>query len=238
MKKIVLGFTLDDVLRDFSSQFKLLYNSQNIYSNTELLTNSDNDIVIECNDIIIDENLDTLKVSDDNELVSIDPYNLSNLFKSKEELNNFIDENIIELFGMNQEVYKDCIRDFNVLSSFLREQNIEPIIISKEFGRSKPSTLYFLSKHVCEADTIKFINNNNDYMNNCDYLITTNYKLINNNVIKVNTDYNRSYNSFLNINSIKDLFIQENIGKILNKSGILTTYDGFNLPYETHHNHD
>jgi FMN phosphatase YigB (HAD superfamily) len=85
-------------------------------------------------------------------------------------------------------------------------------IISDEMGKSKPSTLFFLSKFGCLLERVFFYSNTTikDMWNEIDVLLTANPDLLLNHppdkkVIKFETDYNNSINTNLSIKSLKDL---------------------------------
>jgi hypothetical protein len=83
--------------------------------------------------------------------------------------------------------------------------------VSDEIGRSKPSSLFFLSKFGCLLEQVFFYSNltKNSMWNNIDILLTSNPDLLLNHpsdkiVIKFNTDYNKHINSKYQISSLSE----------------------------------
>jgi hypothetical protein len=85
-------------------------------------------------------------------------------------------------------------------------------LISDEIGRSKPATLFFLSKFGCQIEKIIFYNQItlNSVWNEIDLLLTANPDLLLNHpngkkIIKYNTNYNTEITNLPTINTLKDL---------------------------------
>ena len=79
-------------------------------------------------------------------------------FKNNEELFNFMyEEYAMELFGHAPSTE---MTTFHILNDFYLEfrDNHEISIISDEIGKSKPSSLFFLSKFGCLIENISFYN--------------------------------------------------------------------------------
>jgi hypothetical protein len=101
--------------------------------------------------------------------------------------------------------------DFNEFYTDHRDNN-EIIIVSDEIGKSKPATLFFLSKFGCLVEKIKFYSEitTNSMWDEIDVLLTANPNLLLNHptdkiVIKFNTVYNTDIDITHNINTIKEL---------------------------------
>ena len=76
--------------------------------------------------------------------------------------------------------------------------NHDLLIVSDEIGKSKPATLFFLSKFICQLEKIKFYSNVtiNSMWDEIDILLTSNPALLLNNpsnkiVVKYETEYNK-----------------------------------------------
>jgi hypothetical protein len=85
-------------------------------------------------------------------------------------------------------------------------------LVSDEIGKSKPATLFFLSKFGCELEKIVFYSNItiNSLWDEFDVLLTANPNLLLNHpkdkkVIKFSTDYNKDINKYDSITSLKEL---------------------------------
>ena len=92
------------------------------------------------------------------------------------------------------------------------KDNNELLIVSDEVGKSKPSTLFFLSKFVCQLEKVKFYSNLTiiSMWDEVDVLLTANPALlleypIDKIVIKYETEYNKDVPCKYTIKSIKDL---------------------------------
>lgn len=141
-------------------------------------------------------------------------------FQNEEELYTFLYEEFpMEIFGHAQSTEYNTFNDLNELYLKLREDH-ELIIISDEIGKSKPATLFFLSKFGCQFEKVKFYSNYtiNSMWNEIDVLLTSNPALLldypsDKIVIKYNTVYNKHSESSISINSIKEL--EENLNKII-----------------------
>ena len=92
--------------------------------------------------------------------------------------------------------------------------NDEFIIISKEHGRSIPSTLFFLSKIVCEVPNIKFVSTFEEYWECVDVLVCADPRIMEHKpddklLIKINKNYNKQYKGDKVIVSLKE-YVKEN----------------------------
>jgi hypothetical protein len=121
-------------------------------------------------------------------------------FQSKEEFEYFLFiEYPIEIFGHAGLSYSTTFTDLNKMIYDNPEHNFT-LIGCDELGKSKPATLFFLSKNGFLGNNIKFIKSEDvlDNWNQCDVWITDNEKIINScpenkNVIKFKTSYNQYF---------------------------------------------
>jgi hypothetical protein len=133
-------------------------------------------------------------------------------FKDQDEVYDFLyREHTMEIFGHAPSVEMSTFNDFNEFYLDHRD-NHDIIIVSDEIGKSKPATLFFLSKFGCQIEKIRFFSEiTTDLMwNEIDVLLTANPNLLLNHpsdkkVIKFETVYNEDINVELNIKNIKDL---------------------------------
>jgi hypothetical protein len=132
-------------------------------------------------------------------------------FKDDEEFFSFLyEENAMEIFGHAGSTETFTFNDFNNLYLDLRNNN-DIIIVSDEIGKSKPATLFFLSKFGCLTEEVKFYSNStiNSMWDRIDVLLTANPDLLLNHpenvrVIKFNTKYNENIEYVESINSLKE----------------------------------
>ena len=139
-------------------------------------------------------------------------------FKNKEDLYDFFYVDFaMQIFGHSPSISGPTFNVLNDIYETLRD-NHEVIIVSDEIGKSKPSTLFFLSKYGCLVEKIKFYSNItlDSMWDEVDILITANPNHIieqpkNKTVIKYSTSYNEEVKSKYSINDIvefKELYKQ------------------------------
>ena len=107
----------------------------------------------------------------------VDSLNLRNHFKfqTDEELYSFLYEEFpMEIFGHSQSTEYSTFNDFNEIYLNLRD-NHDFIIVSDEIGRSKPASLFFLSKFGCQLERVFFYSNYtiNSMWDGIDVLLTS-----------------------------------------------------------------
>ena len=133
-------------------------------------------------------------------------------FKDKDELYNFLYRyHTMEIFGHAGSVEMSSMNDLNEFYNELRDLH-DIIIVSDEIGKSKPASLFFLSKFGCLVENYKFYSEItiNSMWNSIDVLLTANPNLLlnhptNKQVIKFNTTYNSSVKVDYEISSMKEL---------------------------------
>lgn len=140
--------------------------------------------------------------------------NISNhlKFRSEDELYDFLyKEHTMEIFGHAGSVEPSGLVELNEFYLDMRESH-DIIVVSDEIGKSKPASLFFISKFGCLVETVKFYSEStiNLLWDSVDILLTANPKLLlnhpkNKTVIKFNTIYNEDIESDFNISSLKEL---------------------------------
>jgi hypothetical protein len=142
-------------------------------------------------------------------------------FKDKDELYNFLYEEFpMQIFGHAPSTELTSFNDLNDVYYKLRDDH-DLMIVSDEIGRSKPASLFFLSKFGCLIEKVKFYSNTtiNSMWNEVDILLTSNPDLLLSNpdnkiIIKYETEYNKQINSKYSISKIKEL--EDVLNTILN----------------------
>jgi hypothetical protein len=214
MKKI--GIEINGVLRDTISKFTELYEKHLVDSHLnesadktyEIEFSGDTDEVIEFNENIEVNNFEYKILSP---VTSLDLGSHFS-FPSKDELYSFMyEEYTMELFGHSPSTE---MLSFNILNDIyynLRD-TYDLMIVSDEIGRSKPSSLFFLSKFGCLVEKVFFYSEitKNDMLDEVDILLTANPDLLLNKpdnkiIIKFITDYNKNIKSEYEIYSLSDL---------------------------------
>jgi len=141
-------------------------------------------------------------------------------FQNDDELFSFLYEEFpMEIFGHSQSSEYSTFTDLNEIYVNLRD-NHELLIVSDEIGRSKPASLFFLSKFGCLLEKVKFYSNStiNSMWNEIDVLLTSNPTLLLEHpsdkiLIKFETEYNKEINTIHSITSIKEL--EDKLKKII-----------------------
>jgi hypothetical protein len=133
-------------------------------------------------------------------------------FKSEDELYDFLyKEHTMEIFGHAGSVEPSGLLDLNEFYLDMRDSH-DIIIVSDEIGKSKPASLFFISKFGCLVESVRFYSEStiNSLWDSVDILLTANPKLLLNHpknkiVIKFNTTYNSDVESEFHISSLKEL---------------------------------
>lgn len=132
-------------------------------------------------------------------------------FKDDETFSFLYEEFPMEIFGHAQSTEYSTFNDLNEIYFKLRNEH-DFSIVSDEIGKSKPGSLFFLSKFVCEFEKVKFYSNStiNSMWDEIDVLLTSNPGLLleypsDKILIKYNTEYNKDIQSKYEINQIKEL---------------------------------
>lgn len=133
------------------------------------------------------------------------------MFKNDEEYITFLyEEFAMEVFGHSPSTE---LSTFHVLSDFYQKykDKIQFVLISKQVGKTKPATLFFISKFGCEIDKVVFYNKltEDTIWDEFDVLVTANPELLSQNhnktLIKYETSYNSNISSDNSIESLREL---------------------------------
>lgn len=205
-----IGIDVNGVLRDTIGKFDQLYTKHLIEKEDDDLSNPTYEIDMSGNTIPIlpdTEKFEYKKISEVSSLKMDSHYN----FKNSEELFSFMyEEYAMELFGHAPSTE---MTTFNMLNDFYLSQrnDNEIIVVSSEIGKSKPSTLFFLSKFGCLVEKIIFFSEvtKNSMWDQVDVLLTANPSLLlekpnDKIVVKFTTDYNKQIDSELEISSFSE----------------------------------
>ena len=133
-------------------------------------------------------------------------------FKNEDELYDFLyKEHTMEIFGHAGSVEPSGLLDLNEFYLDMRDKH-DIIVVSDEIGKSKPASLFFISKFGGLVESVKFYSEStiNSLWDSVDILLTANPKLLLNHpknkiVIKFNTLYNQNVESDFHISSLKEL---------------------------------
>lgn len=205
-----IGIDVNGVLRDTILKFDSVYQKNLIEKNDEEFLGQTFELDMSGNTSLInseEENFNYEKISEVTTLNLRKHYS----FKSDEELFSFLyEEFAMEIFGHSPSTEMTSFNMLNDLYFELRDE-YELMIVSNEIGKSKPSTLFFLSKFGCLLEKILFFSEltKNNMWDNVDILLTANPELLLEKpkgkiVVKYNTDYNKQIESKYEITSISE----------------------------------
>jgi len=215
-----IGIDVNGVLRDTILKFDLVYQKNLIEKKDEEFLGQTFELDLSGNTSLIESEESNFEYKKISEVTSL---NLQNhySFQSDEELFSFLYEDFaMEIFGHSPSTE---MTTFNVLNDIYFEfrDEFELTIVSNEIGKSKPSTLFFLSKFGCLLEKVIFYSEStkNNMWNEVDILLTSNPELLldkpeNKIVVKYNTNYNKQIESKYEITSISEF--SEIIKKIKN----------------------
>jgi len=205
-----IGIEVNGVLRDTIEKFKQVYEKVMIDGNQSELLNQTYELDMSGNTEENTEipNFEYKIISEVNSLDLMEHFS----FKDKDEFFSFMyEESPMEIFGHAPSSEMTTFNELNDLYVELRDQH-EITIISDEISKSKPATLFFLSKFGCLVEHVSFYNEitKNEILSKFDLIVTSNPDIIINyedeiNVIKFETPYNRDVSCKHTISSIKDL---------------------------------
>lgn len=206
-----IGIEVNGVLRDTIGKFTQLYEKHLVDQDPDTYVGATYKLDMSGNTELIDqvdESFEYVIKSDVTSLNLMDHF----AFRSNEELFSFTyEEYAMEIFGHapSTETFT-----FNILNDFYYEfrDNNDLLIVSDEIGKSKPSTLFFLSKFGCLFEKVFFYSETTkeSMWDNVDILLTSNPDLLLNKpngkvVIKYTTDYNKHVSSDYEISTLADL---------------------------------
>ena len=210
-----IGIEINGVLRDTVGKFTELYEKhmidKNHYESTDktyqIEFSGDTEEILELNENTNDNKFEYKILSP---VTSLDLENHF-LFKDKDELYSFMYEDYtMELFGHAPSTEMMTFNLLNDIYYNLRDTH-DLIIVSDEIGRSKPSSLFFLSKFGCLVEKIFFYSEitKNNMWNDIDILLTANPSLLLNKpsnkiVIKYITHFNKDIESEYSISSLSE----------------------------------
>lgn len=133
-------------------------------------------------------------------------------FQTSDEFENFLFmDYAVEIFGHANPSYKNAFFDLNTFIYENKEHRVTLIGLD-ELGKSKPSTLFFLSKNGFMGNNIRFsIGSEIDNLwKECDLWITDDETVIrskpkNKKVVKFNTEYNQYFTNSLEIHKLTEI---------------------------------
>jgi hypothetical protein len=205
MKRI--GIEINGVLRDTIGKFTQLYEKHMIDEDDHDGKTFELDISGNTEELVSKEEFEYKILSDVTSLNLMDHFR----FNDEEELYSFMYEDFaMQIFGHAGSTETFTFNDLNEIYVKYRDNN-ELLIVSDEIGKSKPASLFFLSKFGCQLEKVKFYSNStkNSMWNEIDVLLTANPDLLlekpkDKIVVKYNTVYNKNVNCEYEISALKE----------------------------------
>jgi len=205
-----IGIDVNGVLRDTIGKFDQLYEKHMIEKDLDESLGQTFELDMSGNTSLIESEESPFEYKKVSDVTSL---NLSNhyTFKSNEELFSFsYEEYTMELFGHAPSTEMTTFNMLNDIYFEFRDNN-ELLVVSSEIGKSKPSTLFFLSKFGCLIEKVLFFSDvtKNNMWKEVDILLTANPDLLLEKpqgkiVIKYNTNYNKQIESEYEISSLSE----------------------------------
>ena len=205
-----IGIDINGVLRDTIGKFTHLYEKHLIDSSEEPFAGNTYELDMSGNTELIESSNESFEYK---QISDVDSLNLDKhfSFKSKEELFNFMyEEYAMELFGHAPSTEMTSFNILNDLYFELRDEN-ELLIVSSEIGKSKPASLFFISKFGCLLEKVVFFSEitKNNMWDQVDVLLTADpilllEKHVGKTVVKFSTSYNKHVESEYEISSLSE----------------------------------
>jgi hypothetical protein len=206
MKKI--GIEINGVLRDTIGKFTQVYEKHMIEESDDGNKTYEIDLSGNTEENTVENNFEYKII---NEVTSLEL--MSHFaFKDSDELYSFMYEDfVMQIFGHAGSTETFTFNELNDFYINFRDE-YEIIIVSDEMGRSKPASLFFLSKFGCLVENIKFYSNSTlqNMWDGLDILVSANPKLIENapknkTIVKYETPYNKNVKCKYEIDELKKL---------------------------------
>ena len=205
MKRI--GIEINGVLRDTIGKFTQLYEKHMIEEKDDDSKTFELDMSGNTEELVSPEEFEYKILGDVTTLNLMDHFR----FNDENELYEFMYEDFaMQIFGHAGSTETFTFNDLNEIYHNYRDKN-ELLIVSDEMGKSKPASLFFLSKFGCLLEKVKFYSNTtkNSMWDEIDILLTANPQLIlekpkDKIVVKYNTTYNKNVEADYEIEKLKE----------------------------------
>jgi hypothetical protein len=150
-----IGIEINGVLRDTISKFTQLYEKHMIEEKEHDGKTFELDLSGNTNELVSKEEFEYKILSDVTSLNLMEHFR----FNDEDDLYSFMYEDFaMQIFGHAGSTETFTFNDLNEIYHKYRDNN-ELLIVSDEMGKSKPASLFFLSKFGCLLEKIKFYSN-------------------------------------------------------------------------------
>jgi len=205
MKRI--GIEINGVLRDTIGKFTQLYEKHMIEEKEDESKTFELDMSGNTEELLPKEEFEYKILSEVTSLNLMEHFR----FNDEDDLYSFMYEDFaMQIFGHAGSSETFTFNDLNELYIKYRDNN-ELLVVSDEMGKSKPASLFFLSKFGCLLEKIKFYSNltKKTMWDEIDVLLTANPDLIlekpkDKVVVKYNTIYNKNIDCEYEITALKE----------------------------------
>jgi hypothetical protein len=207
---MVIGITINNIIRDHITQLKKAY---------EILT--DYDCIEPVNPFDLEKSFPSKSATES--VLEFDPETTQTSLEYNDINEHFnvyefmYQEASFEIFGRADESIHNIVRK---LKEYEKKFKAKIVLINKESPRSKCATLFFLSKNGFDLDRVLFPEKEKDFWSEVDVLITDTPKIlikkpINKHSIKVKNDFNIDIKSDFTIIDLDDIKTLKNIIKTI-----------------------
>lgn len=197
---MVIGITINNILRDHITKLKDLYEFE-----------FEKEVIEPINPFNLSKSFPNIK--GDTESPEFKDDEEVELTENKKDgsfnLDQFLYEDAcFEIFGRTEETIPGIVKE---ISDFSNKNKINIILLNNESQRSKSATLFFLSKNYYNLEKIIFPKKWKDFWSHCDVLITDNPKILKTKPeekisIKYENGFNLDIKSDYTIINTKELF--------------------------------
>ena len=202
---MIIGITINNILRDHISKLKDLYEFEFEKEAIEPI----NPFELSKSFPDIEGSVDEPEFKDEQEVEFTE-----NKKDTSFNLDTFMYEDAcFEVFGRTDETIPGIIKE---VSDFSNKNKINIILLNNESQRSKSATLFFLSKNYYNLEKIVFPKKWKDFWGHCDILVTDNPKLLKTKPKdKISIKYQNEFN--IDIKSDYTIINSEELFKLLKK---------------------
>ena len=202
-----IGIEINGVLRDTIGKFTQLYEKHMIEEEDHEGKTFELDMSGNTEEVMSSDHFEYKILGDVTSLNLMDHFT----FRDDNDLYQFAYEDFaMQIFGHAGSTETFTFNDLNDIYLKYRDNN-ELLIVSDEIGKTKPASLFFLSKFGCQLEKVKFYSNSTikSMWNEIDVLLTSNPDLLlekpkDKIVVKYITNYNKNVSCEHEIPTLKE----------------------------------
>lgn len=133
-----------------------------------------------------------------NTVSTFDIFNLSKFFESSEVFNDFFNSNFFAIISASETKYQGCVNDYSNVKYVLNTEGYKIRLVSYvKTNKEMVGNYFFLSKNIIPSEEVVFLQEFEDITKDYqqDFIVTTDYRTVADNIILLETDYNKEYSS-------------------------------------------